>query len=86
MPGLAVCTVWLHPPGVTHEGARQKYEPFNRLVDEDPGRREQLAALAVDALREGAEAYVLVNNKAEGCAPESAFRLAHAIVEAARGA
>lgn len=70
---------WLHPPGVTHEGARQKYEPFNRLVVEDPGRREQLAELAVGAARERAEAYVLVNNKAEGCAPESIRKLAEAI-------
>jgi uncharacterized protein YecE (DUF72 family) len=70
---------WLHPPGVTHEGARQKYEPFNRLVEEDPGRREQLAELAVDAVREGAEVYVMVNNKAEGCAPESIRKLAEVI-------
>ncbi|HYV46973.1 MAG TPA: DUF72 domain-containing protein [Myxococcaceae bacterium] len=70
---------WLHPPGVTHEGARQKYEPFNRLVEEDPGRREQLATLAVDAVREGAEVYVMVNNKAEGCAPESIRKLAEVI-------
>ena len=62
---------WLHPPGVTHEGARQQYEPFNRLVRRIAGRREQLAVLAMDAVREGAEAYVMVNNKAEGCAPES---------------
>jgi uncharacterized protein YecE (DUF72 family) len=67
---------WLHPPGVTHEGARQKYEPFNRLVEEDPGRRAQLAELAMDAVREGAETYVMVNNKAEGCAPESIRKLA----------
>ena len=70
---------WLHPPGVTHEGARQKYEPFNRLVAEDPGRREQLAELAVGAVREGAEVYVMVNNKAEGCAPESIRKLAEVV-------
>jgi len=73
---------WLNPPGVTHEGARKKYEPFNRLVEEDPYRRGHLATLALDALREGAEAYVLVNNKAEGCAPESIRKLGEMVARA----
>ncbi|HVE83991.1 MAG TPA: DUF72 domain-containing protein [Myxococcales bacterium] len=70
---------WLAPPGVTHEGARKAYEPFNKLVEEDPYRRGHLATLAADAVREGAEAYVMVNNKAEGCAPESIRKLGEAI-------
>lgn len=67
---------WMTRPNDTHEAARQRYAPFSRLVTEDLTRRHELATLTQEALSEGAEAYVLVSNKAEGCAPESVIRLA----------
>ena len=70
---------WMGPPGVSYEAAKKRYEPFSRLVDEDPLRRGELVTLAVDALRTGAEAYLMVNNKAEGCAPESIRKLGEAV-------
>jgi uncharacterized protein YecE (DUF72 family) len=70
---------WLSRPGDSHESARQKYLPFNRIVEEDPDRRGAVAELAREALDAGREAFVLISNKAEGCAPETSLRLAAAI-------
>ncbi len=70
---------WLTRPGDTHEAARQRYHPFDRLADEDLLRRAQLAQLCVEALRGDAQAFVFISNKAEGCAPESVLRFANAV-------
>ena len=58
-----------------YEGAKTPYEPFDRLVDEDLRSRMAIAALCRTALRAGRPAYVVINNKAEGCAPLSVLRL-----------
>lgn len=72
-------TRWLTRPGDTHEGARQRYTPFQQLVDEDRARRGELAQLINEAASEGSETFAVVSNNAEGCAPESVRRLAAAI-------
>ncbi|HVZ71372.1 MAG TPA: DUF72 domain-containing protein [Polyangia bacterium] len=70
---------WLFPRGDTHEEAGARYEPFSRLVDEDVDSRAAVAALAVRALAHDVPAFVTVDNKAEGCSPESIVRLAREI-------
>lgn len=70
---------WLTRPNDSHEAARKRFAPFDKLVEEDLQRRDHLAKLTHQALSEGAEAFVVVSNKAEGCAPESLLRLAGAI-------
>ncbi len=79
---------WLLRPGETYEVAGARYAPFDRLVDEDPARREAIARLVDQCDQHGVPAIVLVDNKAEGCAPKSIARLARALVERAsmRGA
>jgi hypothetical protein len=72
---------WLLRPGDTHELASKRYSPFDRLVDPDPVRREEIARLVDQCHRHGVPAVVLVDNKAEGCAPKSIACLAEAIVE-----
>jgi len=67
---------WLFPRGDTHEGAGARYEPFDRLVDEDAGSRAAVAALVARALAFDVPALVTVDNKAEGSAPASLERLA----------
>lgn len=71
------CVVrWMLERSQTYEGARRAWEPFDRLVQEDPGSRSAIARLARGALRRGREAIIIINNKAEGCAPLSVFKLA----------
>lgn len=74
---------WMLHAGQTEEGARLRYQPFDRLVDEDPGLRQSIAALVRQAGGAGQPAFVIVGNKAEGSAPLTLAALARAI--AARG-
>jgi len=53
--------------------------PFNRLAEPDLPTREEIATLISKALAHDVPAFVLINNKAEGCAPFSVFELARAI-------
>ena len=70
---------WMLPRHLDYESARRRYAPFDRLVDEDPVSRDAIARLCADAAAAGRPAYVIVNNKAEGSAPLSIFRLAERI-------
>jgi hypothetical protein len=54
--------------------------PFNRLVEEDSVARESIARLTTKAVQHDVPVLVVVNNKAEGCAPESIVRLAQEVV------
>ncbi len=74
---------WLFPRGDSHEEAGARYEPFSHLVDEDLDSRTAVAGLALRALIHDVPAFVTVDNKAEGCAPESLARLARAVTERA---
>jgi uncharacterized protein YecE (DUF72 family) len=73
---------WLLRPGQAYAEARDRFRPFDRITDEDVAKRSALARLVARAAARGVPALVLINNKAEGCAPESAFRLAQAVVDA----
>jgi uncharacterized protein YecE (DUF72 family) len=73
---------WSLHGGFKYEQAKAKYEPFNRLVDEDPATRASLAELGARYALAGQPVVIAVNNKAEGSAPLSCVKLAEAIVEA----
>jgi len=70
---------WMLQAGFAYEEAREKYSPFDRLVDEDPATRAAVAKLARRALNAGGTVYVIANNKAEGSAPLTLFKLAEVI-------
>jgi len=76
----ALVVRWMLPPGLGYEEARELYAPFDRLVNEDPAVRGDIADLVAEAFGEGRPVYVSVNNKAEGSAPVSVERLAAAVV------
>lgn len=76
---------WMLHAGFHYEAARSRYSPFDRLVDPDPGSREAVASLALDAVRQGRPAFVIANNKAEGSAPLTLEALARRIGERASG-
>jgi uncharacterized protein YecE (DUF72 family) len=71
---------WLLKRNHRYEQAKQRFAPFSRIVEADLGTRNEVASLVRKALASGVSACVLVDNKAEGCAPESIVELARAIV------
>lgn len=67
---------WLLADGMTYEGAKEAYEPFDTLKGIDPENRQALANIIA-----GHEpgSVVIVNNQAEGSAPLSAIALAREV-------
>ena len=73
---------WNLHRGFLYQAAKQRYEPFDRLVDEDIETRRVLADLAADVFRAGQKVWITANNKAEGSAPLSLLKLAEEIARA----
>lgn len=67
---------WMLHPTQEYEAARERYFPFDRLVDPDPKNRAAVADLLETILARGSEAFVIANNKSEGSAPLTLFTLA----------
>lgn len=59
----------LTPLKVRYEDAVERAEPYNRIVEPLPEMRADALAVIRQAVAEHRRAYVLVNNRAEGCAP-----------------
>ena len=79
-PGPLVARWNLHA-GFKYEAAKAEYAPFNRLVDEDPASRATLAKVAAATALAGQPVYISANNKAEGSAPLTIYKLAQAIAD-----
>ena len=84
--GRAVVVRWMQALHLSYQAAKQQYAPFNQIVDADPTSRQAIAALCLDSSVRRQPTYVIVNNKAEGCAPLSIVQLAQQIVETRSGA
>ncbi len=69
-------------PGTWYEDQRDRFRPFNRLVEPDETMRDQVVALTRRALSRGRKVYVLVNNKAEGSSPLTIEALAERVAAA----
>lgn len=74
---------WMLHPGYGYDEAKERYEPFDRCQEPDPSTRDAVAGLVHDAVRRSRAATVVINNKAEGCAPASVVELARHLVAAA---
>lgn len=72
---------WSLHSGFKYEQAKARYEPFDKLVDEDPHTRDTLAELAARYALAGQPVLITTNNKAEGSAPLTCAKLARAIAE-----
>jgi uncharacterized protein YecE (DUF72 family) len=70
---------WMLGAGQEYEGARERYAPFDRLVDPAAATRGAIVTRIHAARRTGRAAWVIVNNKAEGSAPASIVELARAL-------
>src|SRR5258708_10225261 len=64
-PGDLVVRWNLHR-GFLSPAAKQRYEPFDKLVDEDPETRGLLARMAGAAFKAKRRVWITANNKAEG--------------------
>ncbi|KWO38959.1 hypothetical protein WT97_22980 [Burkholderia sp. MSMB1459WGS] len=80
-PGPLIVRWSLHG-GFKYEQAKAKYEPFDKLVDEDLATRSALAELAARYALAGQPVIITINNKAEGSAPLSCIALAREIAAA----
>ncbi len=69
----------LTPRLVKYEEAVTRAEPYNRIVEELKEMRTEATQLIQQAVKENRRAYVLVNNRAEGCAPITIQALADRI-------
>jgi uncharacterized protein YecE (DUF72 family) len=78
--GRALVIRWNLAPGWKYEAAKATWAPFDRVVEPDPERREQIARSLLWADGRGLPAYVIANNKAEGSAPETLRLLAERTV------
>nr|WP_238944726.1 DUF72 domain-containing protein [Allofranklinella schreckenbergeri] len=80
-PGPLVCRWNLHRRhgGYGYESAKSQYAPFDRLQDPDPETRAHLARVITGTCGMGQNAYVTINNKAEGSAPLSVLELARLV-------
>jgi uncharacterized protein YecE (DUF72 family) len=84
VPGAALVVRWMIHPTQRYDSAKARYQPFNRIVDDDPQRRYHIACMCLEAVATDRPAFVIVNNKAEGSAPLTVAKLAEYIVHAQR--
>ena len=71
---------WNLHSGFRYDDAKNRYAPFDRLIDVDIATRGTLVHLVHVALKSGQPSFIIANNKAEGSAPLSLIELAKSIV------
>lgn len=81
-PGPKTVIRWVVGRGLSYEEAGTSFLPFDRLQREDPEERAAIASLVGEAVAEGREAIVTINNTAEGCAPLSVAKLVEVLARA----
>lgn len=82
---FAVCRLML-PPATRYEAMKQAFEPFDRIVREQPDMRADVVQLEEACFEANVkELFVVANNKAEGSSPLTVKALAEAIVRAREG-
>ena len=72
-------------PGTRYGERRDEMMPFNRVSDRNDEMRNEVASLVRLAVEAGIPVSVLVNNKAEGCAPLTIRALAEMLADSAVG-
>lgn len=79
-PSRPLVMRWMLRGNHAYDEAKDLYAPFDRVVEPDDAARDALARLAKGAIAAGLDAWIVVNNKAEGSSPLSVERLARAVV------
>lgn len=83
--GKALVVRWMVHKSQDYESALDRYEPFDKLVDEDPETRDSIAKLVLEGAAAHQPVYTIINNKAEGSSPLSVLRLAETIARKLAG-
>lgn len=73
----------LTPLGVRYEDAVKRFSPYDRLQTPIPQLRQDLVRLGLRALKRNVRLFILVNNRAEGCAPLTISQTGAELVAAA---
>lgn len=71
-------------PGTWYEDQRERFRPFDRIVDPDEAIRDEVTSILTRAVARAQPAWLLVNNRAEGSAPLTIRALAERLAAAAR--
>ncbi|MCC6213610.1 MAG: DUF72 domain-containing protein [Polyangiaceae bacterium] len=71
----------LLPPGVRYAEQRERFAPFDRIVEPQPALRDAIVRLAAACARDRRTLFVLVNNKVDGSAPLTVLALAERLAE-----
>jgi hypothetical protein len=69
----------LTPLKISYEAAKNRAEPYTKIVGELPEMRRDTVELVKKAVAENRRAYVLVNNRSEGNAPLTVQALSDAL-------
>ncbi|MEN0064142.1 MAG: DUF72 domain-containing protein [Myxococcota bacterium] len=77
----ALVVRWNLVPTMAYEQAKSAFEPFDRIVQPDDGRVDQLARALHWAADRERPAWLIANNKAEGSAPLTLVRVARRLEE-----
>ncbi len=73
-------------PGTWYQDQRERFHPFNAIVEPDEAMRDAVVELSDRALTRGRKVWVLVNNKAEGSSPLTIMALAQRLAARRRAA
>jgi uncharacterized protein YecE (DUF72 family) len=76
LPAAFSVTRVLVPPGLPYERAVERFRPYDRMQAPREDMRRDVVRLVRQITEAGADAFVLVNNRAEGCAPLTVRALA----------
>ena len=66
----------LQPPGSSYDALAAAFEPFDEVKAPQPRLIDDVAEITRRALAQQRRVFVIVGNKAEGCAPQTVFSLA----------
>ena len=73
----------LTPHGISYQQAVKRFSPYSKIVEPIPGMRKDLVTLAKRALQREVNAFIIVNNRCEGNAPQTIDAVGQMIVEGA---
>jgi uncharacterized protein YecE (DUF72 family) len=72
---------WSLHSGFKYEEAKERYAPFNAIIDQDDDGLKAVGALIEEAHATSRASFAIVNNKAEGSAPLTVRRIAQLLAE-----
>ncbi len=81
-PILPLVIRWSLHSGFKYEEAKERYAPFDAIVDQDDAGLAQVSALIEEAHATARASFAIVNNKAEGSAPLTVRRIATLLAQA----